>query len=92
MRKIFCILFLVLPVVAFSSGGGRVSGTCEECPPGAHCSVSFWDGCNTTSCGAWCVGGKWYHSDVCMSTLVYCSQEIEFTPAMEFRPANEKLR
>jgi len=92
MKLVFVVLCLMVTVSAFGFSQGRVSGSCGACPRDAGCTVTFSDGCNTSTCGAWCVGGKWYHSDVCISTLVYCPQEIEFTPAMELRPANEKLR
>lgn len=92
MKLVFVVLCLMVTVSAFGFSQGRVSGSCVACPRDAGCTVAFSDGCNTSTCGAWCADGKWYHSDVCMSTLLYCSQSFEFTPAIEFNPISDKSR
>jgi hypothetical protein len=75
---VLLVLFCAVPVAAFD--GGKVSGTCEECPPGAGCVVRY-GGCGETTCDASCVAGKWTTSGKCFTYAIHCPQDYEFTPA-----------
>jgi len=72
MKKLLVLAILLLPVVAVAEG--LVSGTCEQCPKGAGCTVRMpsGDGCNTSTYAAWCEKGQWFHGDGFVTTLLAC--------------------
>jgi hypothetical protein len=81
--RYLAILFLLVAVSAF--GEGITSGTCEQCPPGAGCTVRVpaGDGCNHTTYEAWCKDGKWERSVGGWMTLAMCGDQwmpVPFTP------------
>jgi len=78
MKKLLVLAILLLPVVAVAEG--LVSGTCEQCPPGAGCVVRY-GRCGETTCDAWCIEGRWFTSGKCMTLAILCQGGIEFTPA-----------
>lgn len=82
MRITLILLILCCAVPVFAFDGDKVSGTCEQCPYNAGCSVSFpaADGCNTMTCDAWCENGKWKTNGQCRATLLNCWKAYEFTP------------
>jgi len=77
MKKLLVLAILLLPVVAVAEG--LVSGTCEQCPKGAGCTVRIPADCgNYSTAEAWCKDGQWFRGEAYSTTLAACIREPKY--------------